>query len=307
MCRASLSGSRGWGKSGSAGFWSSRQRDSETARQDYPGCVDNSVTTGRRSSYADEVVETLAKAALLVRERGGEERWETGASKREDGGRTRSSDMGRGAVAHQQRSAGRASNTPARCHAPRRDAVAIGEHSTRLRADCCLSAPKFYPNTCPSARGLLAVGSNMPLATADAYRGAHAARLPHVVLDLGGPRITDAAMPDAMTCPTRAAWGRQGLCGTTLDPLLAPARRLASATASLQASQTHLVESTTEHRASAAPSVGLTPQPHRCCQHGSTACDGGKSFCAPRAGKRRGFPDRSQRSIAPCRYASIDQ
>lgn len=190
---------------------------------------------------------------------------------------------------------------------PRRDAVAIGDHSTSLRADCCLSAPKFYPNTCPSARGLLAVGSNMPLATADAYRGAYAARLPHVVLDLGGPRITDAAMPDAMACPTRAAWGRQGLCGTTLDPLLAPARRLASATASLQASQTHLVESTTEHRASAAPSVGLTPQPHRCCQHGSTACDGGKSFCAPRAGKRRGFPDRSQRSIAPCRYASIDQ
>lgn len=157
MCRASLSGSRGWGRSGSAGFWSSRQRNSETARQDYRGCVDNSVTTGRRSSYADEVVETLAKAALLVRERGGEERWETGASKREDGGRTRSSDMGRGAVAHQQRSAGRASNTPARCHAPpsrcRRNWGTFNQPASGLLPFCAQILPKHLPLRTGAARG----------------------------------------------------------------------------------------------------------------------------------------------------------
>lgn len=152
MCRASFSGSRGWGRSGSAGFWSSRQRNSETARQDYRGCVD-SVTTGRRSSSADEVVETLARTALLVRERGGEERWETGASKREDGGGRGRRIWGEGPSpisrgAREEPLIPLLAATP-----PRRDAVAIGEQSTRLRPDCCLSAPKFYPNTCSSARG----------------------------------------------------------------------------------------------------------------------------------------------------------
>ena len=46
----------------------------------------DSGTTGRRSSYADDAVDTLAKTTLLVRERGGGGRWETGASKRKDGG-----------------------------------------------------------------------------------------------------------------------------------------------------------------------------------------------------------------------------
>lgn len=46
----------------------------------------------------------------------------------------------------------------------------------------------------------------MPLATADAYRGAHVARLPHVVLDLGGPRITDAAICHGM--PNKGSMGK---------------------------------------------------------------------------------------------------
>lgn len=163
MCRASFSGSRGWGRSGSAGFWSSRQRNSETARQDYRGCVD-SVTTGRRSSSADEVVETLARTALLVRERGGEERWETGASKREDGGgRGRRiwgegpSPISRGAREEPLIPLLAATPPPSRC---RRNWGTINPPATGLLPFCAQILPKHL---LLRTGGLLAVGCNMPL------------------------------------------------------------------------------------------------------------------------------------------------
>lgn len=163
MCRASFSGSRGWGRSGSAGFWSSRQRNSETARQDYRGCVD-SITTGRRSSSADEVVETLARTALLVRERGGEERWETGASKREDGGGRGRRIWGEGPSpisrgAREEPLIPLLAATPPPVEMPSQ----LGNNQPACDRIAAFLRPNSTQTPAPLHGGLLAVGSNMPL------------------------------------------------------------------------------------------------------------------------------------------------